>query len=714
MHNFTRSIYFSVILSFLFINSNAYGQSDACITAAIITNGVTAFSTAGFSGSNESSCGGTGDTNDGWFLYTATCTGDVTVSTCGDADFDTTLAAFDGCGGAELTCNDDDFSCSGNTSTMTFAVTFGNQYWIRIAGYNGATGSGNITISCGNDDCDSALTVGDGTTAFSTAGFSGTDESSCAFNDFRDSWYVYTATCTGEVTVTTCDDADFDTVLAAFASCGGAELACNDDDPTCGGNTSTMTFDAVSGDQYWIRIAGYNGASGTGNITISCASDNNDACADAFDIDDGVTAFTTVGFTGSDETSCTFNDTNDAWYIYTATCTGDVTVTTCDDANFDTSLAAFDGCGGTELACDDDDPSCSGNTSTITFSTIAGNQYWIRVAGYNGATGTGDITISCVVPAPENDLCGDAISVGNPSSTAGTTVNATTTEAPPTCITTVTSGGVWYSYTSTATEEVTISLCGAPYDSKIGVYTGSCGSFNCVIGEDDDFVVCGDNDPSVTFVSTANFAPVTYYIYVHGYQSGQGTFTMNLQAILPVELALFEGEAMKDYNMLRWETTSEANTEMHVIERSTDGREDWKMIGQLAAAGNSSETVRYSLKDEQPIPSAYYRLKSVDFGGYTEYSDLILLERETKEIEVFRIAPNPASTWLDVDFYTPGSDDYTIRIMDMVGQTMYQEQHSLNRGNHRQNVDVSALPSGVYLLSISNGSSAILQRIVKQ
>ena len=690
--------------------------NDDCGSAQTVSDGTTAFSTVGFTGSNESSCAGSGDTADGWYVYTASCTGEVTVSTCSDATFDTSLAAFDGCGGTELACNDDTAGCSGNTSEITFDVISGTQYLIRIAGFSGATGTGNLTISCSpvNDDCANAEPISDGTTAFSTVGYTGTNESSCAgTGDIADGWYIYTASCSGEVTVSTCSDANFDTTLSAFDGCGGTELACNDDTSGCDGSTSEITFSVISGNQYWIRIAGFNGATGSGNITISCVVGNDD-CANADPISDGTTAFSTVGYGGTDETSCTFNDTADGWYVYTASCTGDVTVSTCSDADFDTALSAFDGCGGTELACNDDTAGCSGNTSEITFSVTSGTQYWIRIAGYNGATGSGNITISCVVPTPANDLCGDAIAISNPSTTSGTTVNATDTGEPPTCVTTVTVGGVWYTYTSNATEDVTVSLCGAPYDSKIGVYTGSCGSFTCVIGEDDDFTNCGGNDPHVTFTTTASFAPVTYYIYVHGFDAGQGTFDLVLSAILPVKLGSFEGEAMKDYNLLSWETLSEEDTKMHQIERSVDGIDRWKMIGEVAAAGTSSEAINYNLRDEDPIPVAYYRLKSIDYSDYTEYSDIIRLQRETDEVEVISIAPNPTRNWVNVDFFAPRSGEYTITVTNMVGQVLVNEQRSLDVGNYSEVLDLSRFENGIYLISISNAESSSVHKIVKQ
>ena len=171
---------------------------------------------------------------------------------------------------------------------------------------------------------------------------------------------------------------------------------------------------------------------------------------------------------------------------------------------------------------------------------------------------------------------------------------------------------------------------------------------------------------------------------------------------------------MKDYNLLRWETSSEANTETHQIERSINGRDNWKMIGEVAAAGNSSEDISYSLKDKKPLPVAYYRLKSVDFGGYTEYSDILLLQRKTDKIEMISIAPNPTSDLVNIDFFTPDTETYTITVTNMVGQILIENQQYLEEGNQRQNIDLSNLDNGIYFLSISNGNESSVYKIIKQ
>src|SRR5690606_7982224 len=112
----------------------------------------------------------------------------------------------------------------------------------------------------------------------------------------------------------------------------------------------------------------------------------NDDCANATEIGDGVHAFSSEHATGTDITSCTTGDSNDIWFEYVATCSGQVTASTCSDADFDTAMSVWSACGGTEITCNDDDANCDGNTSTVTFMATNGTSYWIRVAGYNGDT----------------------------------------------------------------------------------------------------------------------------------------------------------------------------------------------------------------------------------------------------------------------------------------------------------------------------------------
>ena len=93
------------------------------------------------------------------------------------------------------------------------------------------------------------------------------------------------------------------------------------------------------------------------------------------------------------------------------------------------------------------------------------------------------------------------------------TVMATAETAPFCGTTDGTGGGVWYSFVGTG-DGVVVTTCNPAtnYDTKIRVYTGSCGALVCVAGNDDD--PCGALRSRVSFVSNLG---VTYYILVHGF-----------------------------------------------------------------------------------------------------------------------------------------------------------------------------------------------------
>ncbi|MGB0185762.1 MAG: gliding motility-associated C-terminal domain-containing protein [Flavobacteriaceae bacterium] len=121
----------------------------------------------------------------------------------------------------------------------------------------------------------------------------------------------------------------------------------------------------------------------------------------------------------------------------------------------------------------------------------------------------------------QNDICTDAISVSCGDTVTGTTVGATSTGAPSAfCGTGSGAPGVWYEFTGTG-QDITFSLCGSSYDTKIQVYSGECADLECVAGNDDS---CGLQS-EVSITSTEN---EPYFVYVFGYGSNTGDYTLEV------------------------------------------------------------------------------------------------------------------------------------------------------------------------------------------
>lgn len=416
---------------------------DECNTCISITDGTTSGSTANNTGAgNDTSCGGTLDVIDEWYCYTATCNGTATASTCNPAtNFDTTLAVYSSCGGAEIACNDDaagsPAACSlagqNRKSLITWPVTFGTTYYIRVSGYNSTSGTFDLSVSCSganpcpNDTIANPIVIpslpynDSGSTASCTDNYNEV----CAFTPTggRDLVYSYTPPANQVIAIDMCASS-YDTKVYIYAGSvtPGTPVACNDDgcpgSPPASYRSQLSGVNLAGGTQYFIIVDGYSAAD-SGNYTLAITGTSivpNDNCASATPIGDGTHNFDTTGATtdGPDEpAACSFfgytQVGSDIWYRYTASCTGTVSVGLCG-SGYDTKVAVYGStCPVAEssIACNDD--ACGGTTrSELTFDAIAGNQYLIRIGGFQSAVGIGVMTISCsafecTVPGDCND-----------------------------------------------------------------------------------------------------------------------------------------------------------------------------------------------------------------------------------------------------------------------------------------------------------------------
>jgi hypothetical protein len=225
-----------------------------------------------------------------WYHYIATITGEVTIDTCG-SQYDTKLAVYSGSNcyptsSRLLACNDD--ACDWQ-SAVTIDVTAGSSYLIEIGGYGSHKGQGVLHFtydSSGqllNDNCYNAEETGEvASLLFDTTNATFDGPGLCV--NGPNIWYIYTASCTGQATISTCGSS-FDTVLAVYS---GSEcppqqnrlLGCNDD--SCG-QQSELVINVQAGSRYLIEVGGFNNNDkGTGVLKITCGGTQ----ADPYDLGD--------------------------------------------------------------------------------------------------------------------------------------------------------------------------------------------------------------------------------------------------------------------------------------------------------------------------------------------------------------------------------------------------------------------------------------------
>ncbi|MBD2714236.1 fibronectin type III domain-containing protein [Microvirga sp. STR05] len=421
-------------------------SSTTCTPTAGSTLGATASTAAG-------TCVGNAD-DDVWYSFVATNTSH-TIRVVGATGFDAVVNLRSGaCPGVNVgSCQDG--SGDGGTETITAtSLTVGATYYVRVFDYYAGSGSGDFTICITNpSSCTPPTAAGTNSVTQTSANVTFTASASATS-------YTVTYTPAGG-TATTVTPAPTASPVALTGLTPGTAYSVSIVSNCAGGLTSSAV---------------------TTSFTTLSPPPANDDCANATAIACGQTLTgTTVGATNTGEptTACGGTNTPSASpsVFYSFTGTGDiVTVTTCGaGTTIDTELFVYSGsCGA--LTCvdgNDDFSGCSANStaSQVTFTSVAGTQYYFMVQRFSSTSATGafSLSLTCTPPptcaAPTGVAAGSITQTGasisfTPSATATSyTATATPTTGSPVTVTgtasplvlTGLSSGTAYSVTVTST-----------------------------------------------------------------------------------------------------------------------------------------------------------------------------------------------------------------------------------------------------------------------
>ena len=468
---------------------------DECASAPVLTSGVaSAFNTATATATatpavDDTLCAGTflnwlPTQQDVWFQYTATAAGTITVTTCDAASYDTSIVIYSGSCGAltPVACNGDaaaDAACQGFYSKVSdLPVSAGTTYFVRVGGYDGEVGAGNLllTFTQGVDGCAGA--TGDCAQVHASVG--------CNVNSCCSAVCAVVPDCCTVTWDQTCVD-------TAIPTCNIYIYSCNQGVPA---NDCAINAQAVSasGVYNFSNIGANSDGPPYGN---TCQSGNNEC-------------------------------NNDVWFKIAVVANGELSASTCGTVGFDSKIAIYDM--GTAPAsfnynnlptslvnCNDDGPApCDTTTGTTYASKVAiaaqlGHTYLVCLSTYTaGETGAGQITFTVPVPcvmdtasAFEAEPCGQDLNGG---------CNSTPNAFEPVFVNTVTEGTFWSSTTQRDTDWYEFSL---PADRNVSVSVKSASLVNVLIfGAPCPGSLIATGSGTCPTTATACLNAGTYYVVV--------------------------------------------------------------------------------------------------------------------------------------------------------------------------------------------------------
>ena len=110
----------------------------------------------------------------------------------------------------------------------------------------------------------------------------------------------------------------------------------------------------------------------------------------------------------------------------------------------------------------------------------------------------------------------------------------------------------------------------------------------------------------------------------------------------------------------------------------------------------------WNTDDENPInETSYYRLKQTDLNGQSQYSDIISVDADFSKAKMSSLFPNPTSSIMSFDFFTPIIGDLNFTITDLTGRILISKNEMMEIGNSKVMIQLEELPKSIYFLKVS-------------
>ena len=197
--------------------------------------------------------------------------------------------------------------------------------------------------------------------------------------------------------------------------------------------------------------------------------------------------------------------------------------------------------------------------------------------------------------------------------------------------------------------------------------------------------------------------------------AGLARFTLSSASnVLHNSLTAFVAQYIKNTLVLSWTSSQEINSHHFEAQSSPDGY-NWKTIGNITAAGQSSFINDYSYAIKSPATcQQLYRIVEFDNDGFAQYSAAIKAPCGEKEL-VLNMYPNPVKSVLTLSVVVSADKEIFVELFSAAGVLLNTQKYQLQAGNNQLSINVAGYASGMYKLVILDGNRLVLktEKIVK-
>ncbi len=165
-----------------------------------------------------------------------------------------------------------------------------------------------------------------------------------------------------------------------------------------------------------------------------------------------------------------------------------------------------------------------------------------------------------------------------------------------------------------------------------------------------------------------------------------------------------KGQELEMGNLLQWETSYEANTDIFIVEKSTDGI-TFKNIGSIDASGDTNDEKSYRYLDiSLGMTKSFYRLKVVDQDGTSSYSQVTTINKlKSNQFSVVAYSSALADKSFDVSIDALTEGQLEFELVSYQGDLVYTDFQFLYPGLNDLQVSLEDATEGIYKVKLRVG-----------
>jgi hypothetical protein len=193
-----------------------------------------------------------------------------------------------------------------------------------------------------------------------------------------------------------------------------------------------------------------------------------------------------------------------------------------------------------------------------------------------------------------------------------------------------------------------------------------------------------------------------------------------ITSLLPIDLLDINAHGNGDHILVNWNVATEIDLSHYDLERSENGV-DFDKIAEIDPQGGQNQLQSYYYPDHDVrfFQNYYYRVKSVDYNGASDYSPIVVASLSTSDVvfgeDFVNVFPNPSAGDYSLGIVSSEKLSIDLAIYNTMGQLISSRQFVTQEGNTVLQIEAKDWAPGVYYIDLKEvvSGQSVVKKLIK-